>query len=148
MNQLARFDTTALNRALVGFDRIFNDVDRRFANSVSNNYPPYNICKIDENLYEISIAVTGFEKDEVTVEVEGDSLKVSGVRKAGDESSAEEHEYLYRGLALRNFERSFTLAEHMKVITAEMKNGILSVRIEREVPEALKPRLIDIVEIK
>lgn len=146
MNQLARFDTTALNRALVGFDRIFNDIDRRFANQVSNNYPPYNICKIGENLYEIAIAVTGFEKDEVTVEVEGDLLKVQGTRKSEEETS--DQEYLYRGLALRNFERSFTLAEHMKVITAEMKNGILSIRIEREIPEALKPRLIDIVEVK
>jgi molecular chaperone IbpA len=145
MNQLARFDTTALNRALIGFDRIFNDVDRRYANQLSSNYPPYNIEKIAENLYDIAIAVTGFEKDEITVQVEADELVVKGERKSVEKP---ETEYLHRGLALRDFERTFTLAEHMKVIKAEIKNGILLIQIEREIPEAMKPRIIDIVEVK
>jgi molecular chaperone IbpA len=145
MNQLARFDTTALNRALIGFDRIFDDMERRYANQVPTNYPPYNIARVGENLYDITIAVTGFEKDEITVQVEAEKLNVRGERKTSEESGTE---YLHRGLALRDFERSFTLAEHMKVKKAEIKNGILLIQIEREVPEEMKPRVIDIVEIK
>jgi molecular chaperone IbpA len=145
MNQLARFDTTALNRALIGFDRIFDDMERRYANQVPTNYPPYNIARVGENLYDITIAVTGFEKDEITVQVEAEKLNVRGERKTTEET---EPEYLHRGLALRDFERSFTLAEHMKVKKAEIKNGILLIQIEREVPEEMKPRVIDIVEIK
>ena len=145
MTQLQRFDTAALNRALVGFDRIFDDMERRFANQISSNYPPFNIAKVGENLYDIAIAVTGFEKDEVTVQVEANELAVRGERKAPETS---EPEYLHRGLALRDFERTFTLAEHMKVRKAEMKNGILLIQIEREIPEEMKPRVIDIVEVK
>jgi molecular chaperone IbpA len=145
MTQLQRYDTTALSRALIGFDRIFDDMERRFANQLSTNYPPYNIAKVGENLYDISIAVTGFEKSEITVEVENNELTVRGERKEVD---TPEVEYLHRGLALRDFERTFTLAEHVKVRKAEIKNGILLIQLEREIPEELKPRIIDIVEIK
>jgi molecular chaperone IbpA len=145
MTQLQRFDTAALNRALVGFDRIFDDMERRFANQISSNYPPFNIAKVGENVYDIAIAVTGFEKDEIAVTVEANELLVKGERKMSDQP---EPEYLHRGLALRDFERTFTLAEHMKVRKAEIKNGILLIQIEREIPEELKPRVIDIVEIK
>jgi molecular chaperone IbpA len=145
MTQLQRFDAAALNRALVGFDRIFDDMEHRFANQISSNYPPFNIAKVGENLYDITLAVTGFEKNEITVEVEANELTIRGERKVSDQS---EPEYLHRGLALRDFEKTFTLAEHMKVRKAEIKNGILLVKIEREIPEELKPRVIDIVEIK
>ena len=145
MTQLTRFDPQALSRALVGFDRMFDDMERRFASQHSVNYPPYNIAKVSENLYDISIAVTGFEKNEVSVQVESNELTIRGERKHSD---APEPEYLHRGLALRDFERTFTLAEHMKVLKAEIKNGILLIQLEREIPEALKPRVIDIVEIK
>ena len=142
-NSIAKLD--ALNRALIGFDSMFNTLERRYANQISSNYPPFNIAKTAENLYDISIAVTGFEKDEITVQVEANELTVRGERKISDEV---EPEYLHRGLALRDFERSFTLAEHMKVIKAEIKNGILLIKIQREIPEEMKPRVIDIVEIK
>jgi len=145
MTQLQRFDTAALNRALVGFDRIFDDMERRFANQISSNYPPFNIAKVGENIYDIAIAVTGFEKDEIAVTVEANELLVKGERKISDQP---EPEYLHRGLALRDFERNFTLAEHMKVRKAEIKNGILLIQVEREIPEELKPRVIDVVEIK
>lgn len=145
MTQLQRFDAAALNRALVGFDRIFDDMERRFANQLSSNYPPFNIAKVAENLYDIAIAVTGFEKDEIAVQVEANELTVRGERKTPE---SPEPEYLHRGLALRDFERTFTLAEHMKVRKAEIKNGILMIQIEREIPEELKPRVIDIVEVK
>jgi molecular chaperone IbpA len=145
MTQLQRFDAAALNRALVGFDRIFDDMERRFANQISSNYPPFNIAKVAENLYDIAIAVTGFEKEEIAVQIEANELTVRGERKSAE---GPEPEYLHRGLALRDFERTFTLAEHMKVRKAEIKNGILLIQIEREIPEELKPRVIDIVEIK
>lgn len=145
MTQLTRFDTAALSRALVGFDQMFNDMERRFATQLSTNYPPHNIAKVADNLYEIAIAVTGFEKDEITVQVEQNELTIKGERKEEENSAIE---YLHRGLALRDFERTFTLAEHMKVVKAEIKNGVLSVTIEREIPESPKPRVIDVVEVK
>jgi molecular chaperone IbpA len=145
MTQLQRFDTTALNRALVGFDRIFDDMERRFATQVTSNYPPYNIAKIGDNRYQIDLAVTGFMKEEVTVTVEANELTIRGERKRDDNA---EIEYLHRGLALRDFERTFTLAEHMKVRSASVQNGILHIEIEREIPEELKPRVIDVVEVK
>jgi len=145
MTQLQRFDTTALNRALVGFDRIFDDMERRFATQVTSNYPPYNIAKIGDNRYQIDLAVTGFMKEEVTVTVEANELSIRGERKRDDDAAID---YLHRGLALRDFERTFTLAEHMKVRSASVQNGILHIEIEREIPEELKPRVIDVVEIK
>jgi molecular chaperone IbpA len=144
MTQLTRFDTAALNRALVGFDRIFDDMERRVTNQVATNYPPFNISKIAENLYEIDIAVTGFMKEEVSVTVESNELTVRGERKRDDDAAVE---YLHRGLALRDFERTFTLAEHMEVVKAEIKNGLLLIQIERKVPDALLPRKIEIKEI-
>jgi molecular chaperone IbpA len=142
--QLTRFDINTLNKALIGFDRVFDEMERRFASQVSNNYPPYNIEKVSENEYDFSIAVTGFEKDEISVQVEMNELTIRGERKASDEGK----EFLHRGLALRNFEKTLALADHMKIAKAEMKNGILSIRIVREIPEAMKPRVIDIVEVK
>ena len=115
MNQLVRFDTSALNslnRALVGFDQIFNDFDKRFANQISNNYPPYNVVKKGEDNYEIQIAVSGFEKSEVTVEVNRDQLTIKGEHA---DTVVDDVEYLHRGLASRDFTRSFTLAEHMEI---------------------------------
>lgn len=143
--QLTRFDTNALNRALIGFDTLFDTFESRFANQLATNYPPYNIEKIAENLYDIVIAVAGFGKEEVSVEVEGDQLTIRGEKAV---SADPQPEYLHRGLALRDFERRFTLADHMEVVKAEIKNGLLQVQLERKVPEALKARKIDILEVK
>ncbi len=140
MNALTRFDTQALNRALIGFDSLFNDVEKRFANSVQTNFPPFNVLKHDDDHFEIEIAVAGFDKEDVTIEVDQNLLTIKGTRLKDDNAS----KYLHRGLAARDFERSFTLAEHMVVGDAELTNGILSVKLTREVPEALKPRLIAI----
>jgi len=148
MTQLVRFDTNTLNtlnRALIGFDDVFSNFERRFANQVTNNYPPYNLVKISDNLYQIDIAVTGFRKEEVAVTVESNELTIRGERNRDDDAAVE---YLHRGLALRDFERTFTLAEHMKVRSASISNGILHIELEREIPEELKPRVIDVVEIK
>jgi len=148
MTQLTRFDTNSLaqlNRALIGFDRIFGDMERRFSKQVTNNYPPFNITKVAENLYDIDIAVAGFDKSEISVEVEGDQLTVRGEKSVTEDPSPE---YLHRGLALRDFELDFTLTDHTEVARAEIKNGLLSIRLERKIPDALLPRRINIEEIK
>ena len=139
MTQLARFDTNALNRALLGFDSMFNDFEHRFANQLKDNYPPYNIVKHDEDTYVIEIAVTGFAKDEVTVEIDQNQLIVKGIRDKSNDVTAE---FLHRGLALRDFTRSWTLAEHMEVGEGTIKNGVLTIELKRVVPDALKPRVL------
>jgi molecular chaperone IbpA len=144
MNQLARFDTTALNRALIGFDTLFNDLENRFANQIQTNYPPHNVVKFDDDNYEIQIAVSGFDKDEVTIEVADNQLTIKGENV---EVEVETTVYLYRGLASRNFTRVFPLAEHIVVGDAVIKNGILKIALQRVLPEALKPRLITIKEV-
>jgi len=141
MNQLVRFDTNALNKALLGFDEIFNNFEHRFANQINNNYPPYNIIKKDENNYELEVAVTGFAPEEVTVEIDQNQLIVRGERKREDDADTQ---YLHRGLATRDFNRVWTLAEHMEVDTGTIKNGVLRIALERVVPEALKPRVLKI----
>jgi molecular chaperone IbpA len=138
-HQLVRFDTTALNRALVGFDSMFQDFETRFANQINNTYPPYNVIKHSEDSYEIEIAVTGFDKDEITVEIDQNQLIVKGQRK---EIEMTEPTYLHRSLASRDFTRSWTLAEHMEVKEGTIKNGVLTIGLKRVVPEALKPRVL------
>jgi molecular chaperone IbpA len=140
MTQLRTIDAQALaniNRALVGFDRIFND--RFFQGAQNGNYPPHNIVKYSEDHYGIEVAVAGFSKDDITVEVNQDQLKITGNKSVDDNK-----EYIHRGLAFRDFSQTYTLAEYMEVKNAEVKDGMLKITIERIVPEALKPRLIEI----
>ena len=148
MTQVVRFDTNALNRALIGFDQLFDTFETRFAHQISNNYPPYNIEKKGENLYNIVVAVAGFSKDEVAVEVEGDQLTIRGEKALTAEVADSQIEYLHRGLAFRDFERRFTLAEHMEIKSAEIKDGLLSIEIERLIPESMLPRKIEVKEVK
>lgn len=142
-NQLTRLD--ALNRALIGFDTMFDQMERRFSNSVSNNYPPHNILKTGENQYEIQLAVTGFDKPEISVTVENNVLIVKGESMTTDYPP---EQYLHRGLATRDFIKEFPLAEHIEVVGAETKNGMLTVKLVRNIPESAKPKIIDIVEVK
>lgn len=135
------FDLSPLYRATVGFDRIADLMDRTLSADVAQpTYPPYNIEKIDENAYRISIAVAGFSGDEMSVEVKDGALIVSA-RKAAEDSAKT---YLHRGIATRAFERRFTLADHVKVTGATHADGMLHLDLVREVPEALKPRRIEI----
>jgi molecular chaperone IbpA len=139
MTQLRTVDTAQLanlSRALVGFDRYFNN---QFAN-VNGNYPPHNIVKYNDTHYGIEVAVAGFSKEEITVEVDQDQLYITGKKT----SVSEGVEYLHRGLAARDFEQQFTLAEYMEVRGAEVKDGMLKIEIERIIPDALKPRQIEI----
>ena len=147
MTNIARFDSTALNRALIGFDRMFDEMESRFINNVNTNYPPYNVIREDDNHYTIELAVAGFKKDEIKVTIEDGTLSIEANKEMVNEDS-ETSTYLHRGLASRAFTRSWNLAEHIKVKGAEMKDGILTVKLEREVPEELKPKIIDVVEVK
>jgi molecular chaperone IbpA len=128
-------DLANLSRALVGFDRYFTN---QLQNS---NYPPHNIVKYGEDSYGIEVAVAGFSKDEITVEVDQDQLTIRGVKNRPSEGTVE---YLHRGLAARDFEQTFTLAEYMIVKGAKVDNGMLQIDIQRVVPEALKPRQIEV----
>jgi molecular chaperone IbpA len=143
---LTRFDTTALNKALVGFDRLFDTFETRFGNQLSTNYPPHNIVKTDDTHYQIEIAVAGFKKHEISVEVEQDMLTVKGESESSTDTNT--RQYLHRGLSSRNFLRSWQLAEHMVVNGAEIKDGILTISLEYIIPEEKKARVIDIVEVK
>jgi molecular chaperone IbpA len=145
-NALQRID--AINRALIGFDTMFDQMERRYGNSVNNNYPPHNILKTGENQYEIQIAVTGFEKSEIAVSVESNVLTVKGEGAESIRHENPEIVYLHRGLATRDFSREFPLAEHIEVNGAEIKNGMLIVKLIRNIPESAKPKVIDIVDVK
>jgi molecular chaperone IbpA len=140
MTQLRTIDTAALaqlSKALVGFDRYFSAPHHQ-----NGNYPPHNIVKYNDHTYGIEVAVAGFTKEEVTVEVDQDQLTIRGVKHRENEEAVVE--YLHRGLAARDFEQTFTLAEYMEVDGARVENGMLHVEIKRVVPEALKPRQIEV----
>jgi molecular chaperone IbpA len=143
MTQLVRLDTQSLanlNRALIGFDTLFENFENRFANQINSNYPPYNILKQGEDRYEIQIAVTGFSPDEISVQIDQDQLIIKGQSTNNDDATT----YLHRGLAQRDFTRVFALAEHIEVGEASIKNGVLKIAITRIVPESLKPRVLKI----
>ncbi|CUH63208.1 16 kDa heat shock protein A [Thalassovita gelatinovora] len=135
------FDFAPLYRASVGFDQIADMMDRVFTNEAPQpSYPPYNIEKIDENAYRISIAVAGFSDVDLSVEVKESALIVAA-RKAEEDK---EHVYLHRGIATRAFERRFTLADHVRVTGATHADGMLHIDLVREMPETLKPRRVEI----
>lgn len=135
------FDFTPLYRSSVGFDQIANMMDRVLtADAATPSYPPYNIEKMDDEAYRISIAVAGFSDADLSVEVREKSLIVSA--KKADEDAAKT--YLHRGIATRAFERRFHLADHVQITGAAHADGMLHIDLERQVPEALKPRQIQI----
>lgn len=135
------FDFTPLYRSSVGFDQIANLMDRVLStDGATPSYPPYNIEKIDDDTYRIAIAVAGFSDADLNVEVRDKALIVSA-RKADEDDTKT---YLHRGIATRAFERRFHLADHVHVTGAAHVDGMLHIELERQVPEALKPRQIDI----
>lgn len=134
------FDLTPLYRSTVGFDRLARMLDEA-ATFEAPTYPPYNIERLAEDEYRITMAVAGFAPEDITIEVKGSGLTVSG-KKA--EKTDAKTEYLHQGIASRAFERRFQLADHMQVNGAGLENGLLHVSLKREVPEALKPRTIPV----
>ncbi len=135
------FDLSPLYRTTIGFDRLANMLDNMGGfDGDSGNYPPFNIELLEENKYRLSMAVAGFSKDEINIEVKENVLSIKGEKS--EETS--DTEYLHRGIATRNFDRRFQLADHVIVKNAEMSNGLLHVELVRELPEAMKPRTIAI----
>jgi molecular chaperone IbpA len=137
-------ELAVLNKALIGFDTLFSNV---LAATAANNYPPHNIVKYNDTYYEIEVAVAGFTKHDINVEVNQDLLVVTGKKRANTKYNPDLHErkeFLHRGLALRDFEQTFTLAEYMEVKDAKVEDGMLTIGIERLMPAALQPRQIQI----
>jgi len=132
-------DLSPLYRSVVGFDRLADLLDSASTEAASG-YPPYNIERTGENAYRVEIAVAGFKSEDLNIEVKENLLTVQGRKPANDEAKR----YLHRGLAERNFERRFQLADYVVVEDAQLANGLLSISLKRELPEALKPRRIEI----
>jgi molecular chaperone IbpA len=141
---LSTLDLPTLHRHAIGFDRMFDELNRTFANSRTDNYPPHNVVKLDDTHYVIEVAVAGFAETEIDVELKENVLTVRGEQT----KTEKEVEYLHKGISARNFTRTFTLADNMKVCGATVKNGILAVALEQIVPEEQKPKKIQITFAK
>ena len=133
-------DFSPLYRSAVGFDRLASLLDAAASSDTASGYPPYNIETTGENAYRIEIAVAGFRPEDLTIEVKENVLTAQGRKAANDES----RRFLHRGLAERNFERRFQLADHVVVVDAQLTDGLLSISLKRELPEQLKPRRVEI----
>ncbi len=133
------FDFSPLFRSTVGFDRIFDLLDNAQRVSTIDNWPPYDIVKTGEDQYRVTLAVAGFGENELNVTQERNLLLVSG-----EKAASEDTQYLHRGIAGRSFQRRFELADHVRVAGANLANGLLTIDLKREIPEAMKPRRIDI----
>jgi molecular chaperone IbpA len=134
-------DLSPLYRSTVGFDRLFDLIDSVTGlEQTAASYPPYNIERLGENDYRITMAVAGFAQDEIRVDVKEQTLTVAGAKKPEEK----ERQYLHRGIAARNFERRFQLADHVEVKGADLQDGLLHIELVRNVPERLKPRTIAI----
>ena len=136
------FDFAPFRRSTVGFDRLFDMLENSSLSQGQENYPPFDLIKLGENEYRIELAVAGFKPDELDITAQQNVLVVSGRKK--DESEEKGSNYVYRGIATRSFERRFALADHIQVRGADIKDGLLSIELKREIPEAMKPRKISI----
>ncbi len=136
------FDFAPYRRSTVGFDRLFDMLENSSFGQTQENYPPFDLIKLGENDYRIELAVAGFKRDEIDITAQQNVLIVSG--RKGEESEQKGDDYIYRGIANRSFERRFALADHIQVKGADLKDGLLSIELVREIPEAMKPRKIDI----
>jgi len=135
-----------LNRVALGFDPIFHDIETRF-NVATSNYPPYNVAQYGDNIIALEVAVAGFRKDEIEVEFHQRKLTISG-KKIDDNMERDESElevkYTHKGISTRAFKLSWTVADHVEIASANLEDGVLIVTLKRNVPEAAKPKLIEI----
>lgn len=138
---MRNFDFSPLYRSAIGFDRLFNMIESN-QNQANGGYSPYNVELVDENYYRITIAVAGFAQNELDLTSHDNMLVICGKRP----EEQQERKYLYQGIAERNFERKFQLADHIVVRDARLENGLLSIDLERIVPEEEKPRRIEILK--
>lgn len=139
---MTTFDFSPLFRTTVGYDRLASLLNSATRLEQGAGFPPYNIQKAGEDRYRITMAVAGFSQDELSITTENNRLVVSGEKP--EEQEGEDNAFLYRGIATRSFERRFNLAEHVRVTGARLDNGLLHIELEREIPEAMKPRSIEI----
>lgn len=139
---MTTFDFSPLFRTSVGYDRLASLMNSANRCEQSGGYPPYNIISSDDNQYRITMAVAGFAEAELSITSEHNKLVVTGEKAEEDDS--ESTRYLYRGIATRSFERRFNLADHVRVSGARLDNGLLHIELEREIPEAMKPKTIEI----
>lgn len=138
---MTTYDLSPLFRSTVGFDHLSQLIDSAFKiDERGPSYPPYNIAKISEDDYEITMAVAGFKESELNIIAQQNTLTVSGAVTEKEEEKA----YLHRGIATRSFERKFSLADHVKIVSADLADGLLTLKLVREIPEASKPRTIAI----
>jgi molecular chaperone IbpA len=144
MTKITTLDLNPFYRNAIGVDQLFNRIINQIDHhsNDSTNYPPYNIIKTGEDTFEVQVATAGFSEGEVDVEVKDNTLIVKGVK--ADKDLPEGHEYSHKGISARNFVRTFSLADYVEVTSAFSKNGILTVRLERHIPEALQPKSIAI----
>jgi len=141
---MRRYDLTPLYKSTVGFDHLASILEQLATAETDNGYPPYNIERVDENNYRITMAVAGFSENDLDIEVKEGMLRVAGNKTAEKEQENEETVFLHRGIASRNFERRFRLAEYVEVSGAKLENGLLHIDLRRELPDAMKPRKIEI----
>ncbi len=136
------FDLSPLYRSTVGFDRLFSLLDTVGGGDTAQPYPPYNIERTGQNAYRVTLAVAGFGEGDLDIQAKENVLTIKGEKK--EEKQEGERDVLYRGIAARAFERRFQLADHVEVVGASLENGLLHVDLVREIPEAMKPRRIQI----
>lgn len=139
MTRLQTLDLPSLHRATIGFDRLFQEMDRAFENTKSTGYPPYNIVQINDDEYMISLAVAGFGMDNLDITLEKNILTVEG-----SQFETENINYLHKGIGSRNFRRQFTLADYIEVENANLDLGMLNIHLKRNVPEEMQPKKIAI----
>jgi molecular chaperone IbpA len=137
---MRRFDLSPLYKTSVGFDHLASILDSLGNLEGDQGFPPYNIERTGENEYRVTLAVAGFGEGELTISTKEGTLSVRGEKKPGDK----QREYLHNGIAARSFERRFRLADHVEVSGAMLENGLLNIDLKREIPEAMKPRVIAI----
>jgi molecular chaperone IbpA len=142
--RLNHLDIPSIHKFGIGFDSIFEDIHRLATVAGKDNYPPYNVIKIDDDHFAIELALAGIDKEALDIQVDQNQLTISTEKAETDE----ELEYLHKGISQRGFSRSFTLADHVIVQGADMVNGVLKISLERQLPDELKPRKIDISSAK
>lgn len=141
---LRSFDIPQLHKFGIGFDSMLDEIMRVTNNQPNSNYPPHNVIKTGDDTVTIEVAVAGFAEGEINIALEKRLLTITGARAVSEDKQDEVYEYLHRGISSRDFKHTFTLAEHVEVKSAEIRNGILAVYLERNVPEEAKPKSIAI----
>lgn len=141
---LRALDIPSIHRFAVGFDSIIDELMRTNAEQPNSNYPPYNVVKHTDDKFTIELAVAGFDEQDIKITVDKNVLLIKGEQRQPIDELDKDVEYLHRGISARNFTRSFTLADYVEVVDATAVNGILKVELERQVPEAAKPKTIAI----